>query len=66
MVDHIQTINRIGITRPENRTDKDIQDFQSAVISLAKLAGFSVNVERKSNEVTHMTGVNLSCEICEH
>lgn len=65
MVEHIQTINKIGITKSEDRSDKDIQDFQNAVISLAKLAGFSVSVDKEKKEVIHMTGVNFSCEVCD-
>ena len=66
----VKRINHIGIIKPEDRTEKDLQDFQSALITMAKLAGLKVSIRHDSDkEETHKqmqpSGVNPNCEVCD-
>tara|TARA_R100001143_G_C3356675_1_gene132828 strand:+ start:2162 stop:2371 length:210 start_codon:yes stop_codon:yes gene_type:complete len=68
MSNPIKRINHIGIMKPEDRTEKDLQDFQSALITMAKLAGLNVSVKYDTNKERKQmqpSGVNPNCEVCD-
>lgn len=68
MSNPIKRINHIGIMKPEDRTEKDLQDFQLALITMAKLAGLNVSVKydtNKERKQIQLSGVNPNCEVCD-
>lgn len=70
MSNPIKRINHIGIIKPEDRTEKDLQDFQSALITMAKLAGLKVSIRHDSDkEETRkqmkLSGGSQNCEVCD-
>jgi|TARA_R110000744_G_scaffold195110_1_gene314053 hypothetical protein len=64
----IKKINHIGIMKPEDKTEKDLQDFQLALITMAKLAGLNVSVKYdndKEQKQMKLSKVNQNSEVCD-